>query len=30
MFVLCIVGLVGAARGEMKELPVIGKFKLIK
>lgn len=30
MLVLCIIGLVGAAQGQMKELPVIGKFKLIK
>ena len=30
MLVLCILGIVSAARLEKKELPVIGKFRLIK
>ncbi len=29
-FVLCIIGIVNAVNGRAKELPVIGKFKLIK
>lgn len=28
--VLCIIGIVNAAKGEQKPLPVIGKFKIIK
>jgi uncharacterized membrane protein len=27
---LAILGIIGAAKGELKELPVIGKFRLIK
>ncbi len=30
MLVLCILGIVSAARLEKKELPVIGKFRIIK
>jgi uncharacterized membrane protein len=30
LFVLCILGVVNAARGEKKELPLIGTFRLIK
>ena len=30
IFVLCILGIVNAVQGKMKELPVIGKFIIIK
>ncbi|MDR0349065.1 MAG: hypothetical protein LBH90_06200 [Tannerella sp.] len=30
LFVLAILGIINAAKGEMKELPVIGKFKFLK
>lgn len=30
VFVIAIIGLIGAAKGEMKELPVIGGFQIIK
>jgi len=30
VFVLVILGIINAAQGQMKELPVIGKFRLIK
>ncbi|MDR1454993.1 MAG: DUF4870 domain-containing protein [Tannerella sp.] len=30
MFILFILGVINAAKGEMKELPLIGKFRLIK
>ena len=29
-FVLCIIGIINAANGRAKELPVIGKFRLLK
>ena len=29
-FVLCIIGIINAANGRAKELPIIGKFKLLK
>jgi hypothetical protein len=28
--VLAIMGIVHAAQGQMKELPIVGKFKLLK
>jgi len=30
VFVIAIIGLIGAAKGEMKQLPVIGGFQIIK
>ena len=30
VFVFAIMGIINAANGEMKELPVIGKFRLLK
>ena len=30
MIILCIIGIVNAAQGKAKELPVIGKFKILK
>lgn len=30
LFVLAILGIVNAAKGEMKELPLIGKYRLLK
>lgn len=30
LFVLAILGIINAAKGEMKELPLIGKYRLIK
>jgi uncharacterized membrane protein len=30
LFILFILGVINAARGEMKELPLIGSFRLIK
>lgn len=30
VFVIAIIGLVGAAKGEMKQLPIIGGFQIIK
>lgn len=29
-FVLCIIGIINAANGQEKELPVIGKFRILK
>ena len=29
-FVLAIIGIINAAKGEMKELPIIGKYRIIK
>jgi uncharacterized membrane protein len=29
-FVLAIIGIINAAKGEAKELPIIGKYKIIK
>lgn len=29
LFVLAIIGLINAAKGQMKELPIIGSFKII-
>ena len=29
-FVLCIMGIMNAINGKMKELPIMGKYKLIK
>jgi uncharacterized membrane protein len=28
--ILAIIGIINAAKGEMKELPIIGKFKILK
>lgn len=30
IFIFCILGIVNAAQGKAKELPIIGKFKLLK
>ena len=30
LFVLAILGIINAAKGEMKELPLIGKYRLLK
>lgn len=30
LFVLCVMGIINAAKGEAKELPVIGKYRFIK
>lgn len=30
LFVLCIIGILNAAKGEAKELPVVGKYRFIK
>ncbi|MDR1380099.1 MAG: zinc ribbon domain-containing protein [Tannerella sp.] len=30
IFVLAIIGIVNAVKGEMKELPLIGKYKILK
>jgi uncharacterized membrane protein len=29
-FILMIIGIINAVKGEMKELPVIGKYKILK
>ena len=30
LFVFCIIGIINAAKGKVKELPVIGKFNILK
>jgi len=30
VFILCIMGLIGALNGKAKELPIIGKYRIIK
>jgi uncharacterized membrane protein len=30
IFVLAIIGIINAAKGEMKELPIIGKYTILK
>ncbi len=30
IFVFAIIGIINAAKGEMKELPIIGKYRIIK